>query len=210
MVVSTTSESPRHRRPGPADHVLAVDTRSLGRTPGATMEFRRTIEVPERIGVELMWLPEASPLDLDLTFTCVEEGVLVTGPASGVATIECARCLGTQSVPVGVELTELYAYRGTPTAEAVDQDEVRLLDGDVVDLLPALIDAFGLEFPLAPTCEMAGVSGCVDTETPPPDGISGEQDGRIDPRWAALAEKFGTGDAASDHDTTGATEDDRR
>ena len=201
MDVSTASDSPR-RRSGSVDHVLTVDTRSLGRTPGATMELERTIELPERIGVELMWLPERSPLDLDLTFTCVEEGVLVTGPASGTATIECARCLGTQSVPTAIELTELYAYRGTPTAEGVEQDEVRLLDGDVVDLLPAIIDAFGLEFPLAPTCEMAGISGCVNTETPPPDGVSGEQDGRIDPRWAALAEKFAIGDAPSE-DTTG-------
>jgi uncharacterized protein len=111
---------------------------------------------------------------------------------SGTATVECARCLGEFTTPVEVTLTEMYAAQGTDTAHGAEEDEVRLLDGDLLDLEPALVDAFGLEFPMSPTCTDYGHAECVNPETPAPDGISGVTEGRIDPRWAGLAEKFGT------------------
>ena len=92
---------------------------------------------------------------------------------------------------MSIDLTEMYAYPGTAAADAADIDEVRLAEDDVVDLLPALVDGFGLEFPLNPTCENYGESGCVNAATPPPDGVSGEALPRIDPRFAELAERFG-------------------
>ena len=70
------------------------------------------------------------------------------------------------------------------------------LDGELIDLEPALVDAFGLEFPMSPTCTDYGHDECVNPETPAPDGVSGEETGRIDPRWAGLAEKFGMTDPA--------------
>lgn len=186
-----STSSHRSRREPTPDHALAIDTRSLGRVPGAVMGLHTEAVLPESVGAELMRLPEGSEVRLDLDLTCVEEGVLVTGPVSGTATVECARCLGEVHAPASVVLTELYAYPGTPTAAGADSDEVRLLDDDVVDLMPALVDAFGLEFPLAPTCELAGLDTCVEAATPPPDGVSGETSGRVDPRWAALVERFG-------------------
>ena len=189
--MSTSSRTPRSSRSsrtpsGP----LVLDTRSLSRTPGALTQVQRTVALPSTIGVELIGLPEGEQVELDLTLTFVEEGVLVTGTVSGRARAECARCLGEFTTPVGVELTEMYAAPGTAAAEAVEQDEVRLLDGDLLDLEPALVDAFGLEFPLSPTCTDYGLPECVNPDTPAPDGVSGDDEGRIDPRWAGLAEKF--------------------
>lgn len=112
--------------------------------------------------------------------------------------MECARCLGESTTRVGVDLTEMYAAPGTAAAEAAEEDEVRLMDAELIDLEPALIDAFGLEFPLSPTCTAYGLAACVDPDTPAPDGVSGEQEGRIDPRWAGLAEKFGGSSTGGD------------
>lgn len=201
--MSTTSRTPRHGRP--AADSLVLDTRVLGRTPGSTEPVQRAAVLPSAIGVELIRIPEGSEVELDLVLTFVDEGVLVTGSVTGRADVECARCLGEFTTGVGVELTEMYAAPGTAAAGAAELDEVRLLDGDLLDLEPALVDAFGLEFPMSPTCSDYGHDECVNPDTPAPDGVSGDSEGRIDPRWAGLAEKFGTHGA----DGPGAPDEDR-
>ena len=188
--MSTSPRSSRSTRT--ASGPLVLDTRSLSRTPGALTQVTRSAPLPSAIGVELIRIPEGEPVELDLTLTFVEEGVLVTGTATGRASVECARCLGEFTTDVSVELTEMYAASGTAAAEGAEEDEVRLLDGDLLDLEPALVDAFGLEFPMSPTCTDYGHDECVNPDTPAPDGVSGADEGRIDPRWAGLAEKFGT------------------
>lgn len=156
---------------------------------------QQAVAVPTTIGVEMIGIPEGSELELDLLLTFVDEGILVTGSVTGTARVECARCLGEFTTQARVELTEMYALEGKAAAEGAETDEVRLMDGDMLDLEPALIDAFGLEFPLSPTCTDYGYTECVNPDTPRPDGVSGESEGRIDPRWAGLVEKFGaTGD----------------
>lgn len=185
MTPSPASSSPRG--PGP----LTLDTRALGHRAGAQLTVRETVPLPESIGVELVRLPEGRDLDLDLVLTCVEEGVLVTGSVHGVADVECARCLAQLESDVEVSLTDLYAYRDSAAAAGAENDEVRLLDGDLVPLLPALVDAFGLAFPLAPTCQDEGLEECLEATTPAPDGVSGDPGATVDPRWAGLADKLG-------------------
>lgn len=180
-----------HSESDSADATLRIDTRSLGRVPGAVMHVEHAAEVPEAVGGEMIRLPAGSDARLDLVLACVEEGILVTGTVTGRAELECARCLGHTSADVSIELSEMYAYPGSSAAGGVDSDEVRLADDDVVDLFPALVDGFGLEFPLNPTCEDYGEDDCVNPTTPAPDGVSGEEVPRIDPRFAELAERFG-------------------
>lgn len=155
-------------------------------------EVRREAVLPSDIGVELIRIPGGTPVDLDLTLTYVDEGILVTGPVGGQARVECARCLGEFTADVEVSLTEMYAAAGTAAADGAEKDEVRLLDGDRLDLEPALVDAFGLDFPMSPTCTDYGLENHVNPDTPAPDGVSGEESDRIDPRWAELVERFGT------------------
>lgn len=186
--MSTTSRKRRQGRP--AADSLVLDTRSITRSPGAMTQVQRAAVLPSDIGVELIRIPQGAEVDLDLALTFVEEGVLVTGTVAGRATVECARCLGEFTSEVSVDLTEMYAVEGTAAADGAEQDEVRLLDGDLLDLEPALVDAFGLEFPMSPTCTDYGLSDCVNPDTPAPDGVSGSTEGRIDPRWAGLADKF--------------------
>lgn len=187
--MSTSSRTPRHGHP--SDDSLVIDTRTLPRSPGAALQVQRPAVLPSDIGVELIRIPEGAEVELDLTLTNVDEGVLVTGPVTGVAHVECARCLGEFDVEVGVSLTEMYAAEGTAAVEGVEKDEVRLLDDDLLDLESALVDAFGLDFPMSPTCTDYGRDECINPDTPEPDGVSGSTEGRIDPRLAGLAEKFG-------------------
>jgi uncharacterized protein len=72
---------------------LVLDTRELGRRPGSQHQVKRTVPAPADLGIEVLRVPEGSPVDLDLRLEAVMEGVLVTGSASAELAGECARCL---------------------------------------------------------------------------------------------------------------------
>jgi uncharacterized protein len=107
----------------------------------------RRAPAPASLGVELVNVPEGAALELDVRFEGVAEGVLVTATVRAPLVGECARCLEEFASATEVRFTELYAY------EADDEDAYGyLLDGDLLDLEPALRDALVLELPLAPLC----------------------------------------------------------
>ena len=124
---------------------LVFDTRTLG--PAAMRSETRAAPAPASLGVELVNVPEGAALELDVRLEGVAEGVLVTATVRAPLVGECARCLEEFASATEVRFTELYAY------DAGDEDAYGyLLDGDLLDLEPALRDALVLELPLAPLC----------------------------------------------------------
>jgi len=124
---------------------LVLDTRTLG--PGAARSVTITASAPANLGVELVGVPEGAELELDVELERVTEGVLVTGTVRAPLVGECARCLDMFASATEVRFTELFTH------EAGDDDaDGYLLDGDLLDLEPALRDALVLELPLAPLC----------------------------------------------------------
>jgi uncharacterized protein len=124
---------------------LVFDTRTLG--PAATRTLSRTVPAPANLGVELVSVPEGADLELDVQLERVTEGVLVTSTVRAPLVGECARCLDMFASAIEVRFTELFTH------EAGDEDaDGYLLDGDLLDLEPALRDALVLELPLAPLC----------------------------------------------------------
>ena len=124
---------------------LVFDTRTLG--PGIAASLTRKAPAPANLGVELVNVPEGAELELDVQLEGVAEGVLVTATVRAPLVCECARCLDLFASATEVRFTELFAYD-------VSGDDVDgyLLDGDLLDLEPALRDALVLELPLAPLC----------------------------------------------------------
>jgi uncharacterized protein len=124
---------------------LVFDTRTLG--PAVVRTQTRTVPAPASLGVGLVNVPEGAELELDVKLEGVVEGVLVTATVRAPLVGECARCLDLFASATEVRFTELFAY------EASDDDaDGYLLDGDLLDLEPALRDALVLELPLAPLC----------------------------------------------------------
>jgi uncharacterized protein len=74
---------------------LVLDTRALHlpRRAGSMVTVRRTVAAPESMGVAVAWVPEGSPIEIDLRLESVLEGVLATGTAYLGVDAECARCL---------------------------------------------------------------------------------------------------------------------
>lgn len=188
------SENPaQNPRPAQLDDrsPWVVDTRDLGRRAGLSRELRRSAPVPTSLGVPgVLEIREGEPVELDLMLESVVEGVLVTGTAAAVATGECSRCLDPVTENVEVDLTELFAYPGSATEETTDEDEIPRLIDDRIDLEPTVRDAVVLALPLAPLCREDCPGLCIECGVKWADLEPGHGHEKIDPRWAALVERF--------------------
>jgi uncharacterized protein len=164
-----------------------LDTRELGRRPGSQRQVSRTVPAPADLGIEVLQVPEGSPVELDLRLEAVMEGVLVTGTADASLAGECARCLEPITDEITVDLQELYVYEDHALPEGED-DEVSMLQDDLVDLEPLLRDAVVLALPFQPLCEEDCPGLCPECGARLADDPDHAHDAAIDPRWAALAD----------------------
>lgn len=176
---------------------FVLDVRSLGRRAGSMSEVHRTVLAPERIGLDMVAIPAGSDVDLDLRLEAVTEGVLVTGTVSGETEGQCARCLEPVDGTVTVFLTELFAYPDSETEQTTDADDVHRLVDDRLDLEQSIIDAVALELPMSPLCSEDCEGLCPECGVRLAVAEPGHAHEQIDPRWAALRDKFGTPEDAS-------------
>ena len=124
------------------------------------------------------------------------EGVLVSGSVRGRAIGECVRCLGEAVEDVDLHLTELYVYpeRAAVAAEDGDDDEdVRELEGDLIDLEPALRDAVVPALPFQPLCQPDCPGLCSECGARLADDPDHSHE-ILDPRWSALSGLAGVQD----------------
>ena len=165
-----------------------LDTRELGRRPGSQRQVVTTVPAPPELGIEVLRVPEGSPVELDLRLEAVMEGVLVTGTAQVVLDGECVRCLEHIEDELVVDLQELYVYddiRHDDSDEELD-DEASKLEDDLLDLEPLLRDAVVLALPFQPLCQDDCPGLCVECGARLADDPGHGHDAAIDPRWAGL------------------------
>ena len=136
------SQRTRQRSP------LVFDTRALG--PGTVRTQERTVPAPADLGAGLIGVAPGAPLELTVQLEGVSEGVLVTATVAAPLTGECARCLEPFTAAAAVRFQELFSY--DPGEAGPDGADGYALDGDLLDLEPALRDALVLELPLSPLC----------------------------------------------------------
>ncbi len=159
---------------------------------------RGQVPAPADLRVGPIGVPEGAELDLDLRLESVVEGVFVSGTVRAPETGECVRCLTPVADEVEAPVQELFAYPDSATEETTEEDEVRRLSGDALDLEPTVRDAVVLALPLAPLCRddcrgLCATCGERRDELPPD-----HTHDTIDPRWAALTERFAGTDTAGD------------
>ena len=169
-----------------------LDLRELGRRAGSLREWDATLAAPAGWGVEMVGVPEGAPVQLHLRLESVMEGVLVSGEVEVPLVGSCARCLEPIEDSLTLDVQELYAYEGSTTEETSDEDEVRLVEGEHIDLEPMLRDAVVLSLPLAPVCTEDCAGLCVDCGQRLDDLPADHSHEIVDARWAGLAAKFGT------------------
>jgi uncharacterized protein len=182
MPVNTSS---KHRLDPRGPFIL--DTRDLGRRPGAMRSIVREVPAPAGLAIDLVGVPEGAPLRLDLVLQSVTEGVLVTGTVSVGVQGECGRCLDPVSYDLDVEPCELFAYPDSATDETTEEDEVSRVVDDFIDLEPVVRDLVVLALPMTPLCRPDCAGLCPTCGQRLDDLPAGHTHEQLDPRWAALA-----------------------
>lgn len=173
------------------------DTRELVRRPGTMRELSREVTTTEPLGTDVIAIPAGHPVRLELRMESVVEGILATGTAHATARGECVRCLDEIVDDVEVTFQELYAYPDRAAhhqevgsrsgdQDASDEDEQRMLDGDLMDLEEVVRDAVVTELPFQPVCREDCPGLCSECGARLADDPEHEHD-VIDPRWSALA-----------------------
>jgi uncharacterized protein len=161
-----------------------LDTRELSRRPGSSRTVRLTAPAPADLRAGMATVPEGSGLSLEILLEAVSDGVLVTLTATAPVTAECARCLEPFTSTARVTARELFSY---PQHAGEAQEDGYSLDGDLLDLEPALRDALVLALPLAPRCRPDCPGLCAQCGVPLAVAGAGHGHGTVgDPRWAAL------------------------
>jgi uncharacterized protein len=168
---------------------LVLDTRELGRRPGSRLQVARTVPAPADLGIDVLRAVEGSPIVLDLRLEAVVEGVLVTGSAEVGLEGECVRCLGEVRDEVVAPFQDLFVYTDQNRRGGDDpgDDDVRKLEGELLDLEPLLRDAVVLELPFQPLCADDCPGLCADCGARLVDDPGHTHGDTTDPRWAGLA-----------------------
>ena len=186
----------------PSANPWRLDLRELGRRAGAMQEIERTIPAPEAWKVELIGVPAGAEVHLRLRLESVMEGVLVSGEIQVPLVGSCARCLEPIEDTLTLDVQELYAYEGSTTQATSEEDEVRLVEGDFLDLEPMARDTVVLSLPLSPVCDEDCSGLCVDCGQRIDDLPADHAHEITDPRWAGLAERFASSPGTPGDDTT--------
>ncbi len=151
---------------------FVLDTHELGRRPGTMRTVDRTVPAPEDLGTAVIGVPAGSDLELDLRLEAVMEGILVSGTVRGGTVGECVRCLDEVVDTIDVALQELYVYperARVAVEDGDDEEDLRELEGDLVDLEPAVRDAVVPALPFRPVV-LAGLPGPVPAVRGPAGG----------------------------------------
>lgn len=176
---------------------FVLDTRELGRRPGLKRDYHRDAEAPAQLGLDMIGVPQGALLDINVRLESVTEGVLATGTVTAPVEGECGRCLSHFTDTSEVEFVELFAYPNSITVETTDEDEVARLEGDYLDLEPVVRDAVVLSLPLTPLCGPDCGGLCPECGERIDDLPADHTHTQLDPRWAALAERFGAQESES-------------
>lgn len=171
---------------------FVLDTHELGRRPGTMRTVARTVPAPEDLGTAVIGVPAGSDLELDLRLEAVMEGILVSGTVRGRTVGECVRCLEEVVGELDVAIQELYVYpeRAQVAVEDGDEEEdLRELEGDLIDLEPAVRDAVVTALPFQPLCSPDCPGLCPQCGARLADE-PGHHHEVLDPRWAALTDLY--------------------
>ncbi|MFD9733685.1 YceD family protein [Umezawaea sp. NPDC059074] len=168
-----------------------IDTRDIGRRAGGSRPYQRSVPAAGLGLLDVIAVPEGGTVELDVLAESVVEGVLISGTASTDVEGECSRCLDPIDDHVEIKIVELFAYPDSATDETTDEDEVSRISDDLIDLEPVVRDAIVLALPQVPLCSPDCLGLCVEcggklAELGPDHGHE-----TMDPRWAALQERFG-------------------
>lgn len=176
----------------------------LYRRPGLSRTLELELPAPAGMAIEVVGIPEGSPLTVSLRLDSVVEGILASAEIAVVARGECSRCLVEVTPELTPSFAELFSYPGALEIQEDDEDadEITELVGEEIDIEPLVRDAIVLALPFQPLCRPDCRGLCpecgIDLNSAPLDHAHEV----IDARWAALVDAFDRDASAPADDAT--------
>jgi len=172
---------------GSKEFLLSIH--ELPRRSGEYRDYRLNRTLNRPFGLDMIAIPANEEINLTLTATSVDEGILIRGRVRSKAVGECARCLAPVEMDIDQGFDELYEYESKAAAmsdEDVETDEILMVTEESVDLAIPVRDAVILALPVNPLCEedCPGLCSICGTPWRELDGEHGHEE--RDPRWKAL------------------------
>lgn len=160
---------------------------NLMHRPGSMETIDEVVPAPADLGNTLIGVPEGSDIDLNVRLESVVDGILVTGETTVDVHGECSLCLDPIDFEMSATIQELFVFEKAPEGGPEDEvDEQYAVDGDSIDLEPALRDAVILQLPFQPVCSDTCQGLCSECGVRLEDN-PGHHHEVLDPRWSALA-----------------------
>ncbi len=160
-------------------HILRVNARELLRVPGSARTIEASLDAVE-LGVDDERI--AGPVEVVFDVVSSIDGIVVTGSVTLPWAAPCRRCLTEVTGATAVDVDEVYRD------EVSDDDDAYAIEGDQIDLAPAVREYVLLELPDGPLCrtDCAGICPVCGTDRneAPCDCDTAVRDDR----WAALDE----------------------
>lgn len=170
---------------------LTVSVASLPRQEGSAQPWVDDIPAPPDFGLELLKVPEGSPMHIDLMLQSVSEGVLVQGSAQVHLVGQCARCLRDLQYDHSEPITELVYYpeRKAAFVEEGDEEaeEAQEIVNDSFDLEAILRDSIVPNLPFRPLCRPECPGLCPECGERWDDLPDDHHHDHFDPRFDGLA-----------------------
>ncbi|MCF2707110.1 DUF177 domain-containing protein [Arcanobacterium haemolyticum] len=186
---------------------FVVSLTSLPRQEGSHIDFDHTIEAPADLGVEMIGVPEGSPLNIRLSLQSVSEGVWVSGTVRAPLEGQCARCLRPLGEDHEEEVGELVFYPERKAAildegEDDEAEELPVIEDDHIDLEPIIRDAIVLSLPFRPLCREDCPGLCSEYGMPWDELPEDHHHEKTNPQFdalAALQAELEAADGEADH-----------
>ena len=159
--------------------VFKIQVHDLMHKPGHMREFDTKVELPEALGAGLAAVPKGGEIELFLSLESVHEGIYVSGGLKTKANADCSRCLEPMSVPLQVDIQELFAYSLEVEDDLVIQDEQ-------IDLEQVIVDSVVLNLPFTPICQTDCLGLCVECGAKLNEDPGHVHEAKIDSRWSEL------------------------
>ena len=174
--------------------VYKLNTYELPRRAGEMKEYELNIEIPEKVGVEMISVPAGDVIEVDARLESVTEGVLLSAQIFATAKGECGRCLDPVEIIIEKRTQELYLYekklerkkRQAPEGELEIEEEL-VMEGDVMDLESPIRDLIVLALPSTPLCSEDCQGLCPECGAKWSELPATHAHEQIDARWASLA-----------------------
>ena len=148
--------------------------------------LNRVVPAPADLGLELITVPEGSDLELDLRLSRCPRASTSAAPSAARSPASAAAACDEITSRSRSHVQELFAYEDSTTDETTDEDEVGRMQGDLIDLEPAVRDAVVLTLPANPLCRPDCPGLCPECGVHLDDLPADHSHEQVDPRWAAL------------------------